>query len=132
MITLLADHNIAGLARLLVGTLQSLGWSELLEIRLLTFADVGLAPDSVDREVWKWAQELHALLLTDNRNNDGPDSLEQTLIEEIAPDSLPVITVGSAERLRKDSAYRNACAERLVDIAVNMERYMGTPRVYIP
>lgn len=132
MITLLADHNITGLARLLVGTLQSLGWSELLEIRLLTFADVGLAPDSVDREVWRKAQELHVLLLTDNRNNEGPDSLEQTLIEEIAPDSFPVITVGSAERLRKDSTYRSACAERLVDIAIQIERYLGTPRLYIP
>lgn len=103
-----------------------------MEIRLLTFADVGLAPDSVDREVWRKAQELHVLLLTDNRNNEGPDSLEQTLIEEIAPDSFPVITVGSAERLRKDSTYRSACAERLVDIAIQIERYLSTPRLYIP
>ncbi len=132
MTTLLADHNIAGLARLLMGTLQSLGWLELLDVRLLTFADAGLAPESTDREVWRRAQELQAFLLTDNRNNDGPDSLEQTLIEEIAPESYPVITVGSTERLRRDTTYRTACAERLVDVVVNRERYFGTPRLYIP
>jgi hypothetical protein len=71
-------------------------------------------------------------LLTDNRNNDGPDSLEQTLLDEDTSACLPVLTVGSADRLRRDTVYRTACAERVVEILVDIERYVGTPRLYIP
>lgn len=132
MITLLADHNIEGHARLLMGTLQALGWVDLFELRLATLEDIGLAPDSSDREVWRRAQAQGMLLLTDNRNNDGPDSLEQTLLDEQPTLSLPVLTVGSAERLRADSNYRHACAEPVVEILIDLDRYMGTPRLYIP
>jgi hypothetical protein len=66
-----------------------------------------------------------------NCNNDGPDSLEQTLLDELAPTTLPVLTVGNAERLRKDHAYRNACAEQLAEIVADLEFYTGIPRIYI-
>ena len=132
MITLLADHNLEGHARLLLGTLQMMGWVELLELRLATFAELGLAQDNSDREVWRRSQELGMLPLTDNRNNEGSDSLEQTLLDEFSPASLPVLTVGSSERLRADRHYRQACAERMVEILVDLDRYMGTPRLYIP
>ena len=72
------------------------------------------------------------LLLTDNRNNDGPDSLEQTILDDVTSTSLPVLTVSNAERLRKDQGYRSACAERLVEILVDLDRYRGVPRLYIP
>ena len=132
MTTILADHNIVGQARLLLGTMEALGWANLLNLRLTTFGAVGLAPDSSDREVWRRAQELGMLLLTDNRNNDSPDSLEQTLLEELTAASLPVLSVGNAERLRKDHTYRNACAEQLAEIVADLERYTGIPRIYIP
>jgi hypothetical protein len=129
---LLADHNIEGQARLLFGALTALGWVELLDLRLITFADVGLSDDSSDRAVWRQAQQLGMILLTDNRNNDGPDSLEQTLRDERTDISLPVLTVGNAERLRKDREYRNACAARIVEIVVALDRHLGTPRLFIP
>lgn len=132
MIALLADHNLEGHARLLLGTLEALGWVELLDLRLATFAEIGLAQDATDRDVWRRAQELGMLLITDNRNREGPDSLEQTLRDEHSPQCLPVLTVGNAERLRTDRHYRHACAERLVEILVDLERYVGTPRLYIP
>jgi hypothetical protein len=72
-----------------------------------------------------------SLPLTDNCNNDGPNSLEQTLLDEPAPTSLLVLTVGNAERLRKDHAYRNACAEQLAEIVADVELYTGIPRIYI-
>lgn len=114
MIALLADHNIEGHAKLLLSTLQSLGWVDLLELRLTLFSEVGLAHNSSDREVWHRAQNLGMLLLTDNRNNDGPGSLEQTILDDATSMSLPVVTVSNAERLRKDQGYRSACAEALV------------------
>jgi hypothetical protein len=132
VITLLADHNIEGHARLLLGTLQALGWVDLLELRLATLEEIGLPPDSSDREVWRRAQALSMLLLTDNRNNDGPDSLEQTLLDEQFPMSPPVLTMGNAERLRADSSYRHACAERVVEILIDLDRYVGLSRLYIP
>ncbi len=132
MIVLLADHNLEGHARLLFGTLQAMGWADLLDLRLATFAETGLAQDSTDREVWRRVQDRDMLLLTDNRNNEGPDSLEQTLRDEQSPASVPVLTVGNAERLMADRHYRHACAERLAEILVDLERYVGTPRLFIP
>lgn len=68
MITLLADLNIQRQAKLVLGTLQMLGWVELLELRLDVFTEAGLARTSTDRELWHRAQELGMLLITDNRN----------------------------------------------------------------
>ena len=71
------------------------------------------------------------LLLTDNRSMSGEDSLEQTLREENTPDSLPVLTVGSTDRL-DEQAYREQCADRLVEIVIDLEYYLGTRRLFIP
>lgn len=89
MSVLLADHNIEGQARLLFGALTALGWVELLDLKLVTFADVGLSDDSSDRAVWRQAQHFDMLLLTNNRDKEGPDSLEQTLRDELTSASLP-------------------------------------------
>jgi len=40
--TILVDHNMKGQALLLWGTLAAEGWFDLLSLRLVTFADVGL------------------------------------------------------------------------------------------
>ena len=107
------------------------GWLKLLDIPMQTFADVGLPRDSTDREVWRFAQKNQYILLTANRNNEGEDSLEQTILGENTPTSLPVITVGALDRM-KESAYRERCAEKVVDIFMNVENYLGVGRVYIP
>jgi len=91
--TLLADHNIEGHARLLLGTLQSLGLADVLHVHVATLAEVGLSESSPDREVWRRAQELGMVLLTANRRKREQDSLEQTLREEHSPQSLPVLTI---------------------------------------
>jgi predicted nuclease of predicted toxin-antitoxin system len=48
-------------------------------MRLARFVDVGLPYDSTDREVWRFAQANQLLLLTNNRNMEGLESLEQTI-----------------------------------------------------
>jgi len=58
-------------------------------------------------------------------------SLEQTIREENTATSLPVITVGSPNRLDEKS-YREACGVRLVEVAVDLENYRGAGRIYIP
>lgn len=127
----LLDHHLKKQGILLWATMGSEGWLKLLDIPMLTFEDVGLPIDSRDRDVWRFAQEKQLILLTGNRNKDGSDSLEQTIRNENTPDSLPVVTIGITDRL-EERAYREQCAERLVEIILNIENYLGAGRIFIP
>jgi hypothetical protein len=131
MITVLVDHNMEGQAILLWGALAAEGWLDLVPLRLLTFGEVGLPFDSDDRTVWRFVQAQRMLLLTDNRSMKGPDSLEQTIREEPTSTTLPVITIGSLDRL-DEQAYRERCATRLVEIALDLDAYVGVTRLFIP
>jgi hypothetical protein len=71
-------------------------------------------------------------LLTANRSMKGKDSLEQVIREENTPNSLPVITIGNADRLLNDWEYREFCVERLIEIVLNINAYMGVNRLFIP
>jgi hypothetical protein len=131
MTTILVDHNMEGDAALLWGTIAGDGWLEIVPMRIVTFADVNLPVDSSDRVVWGFAQEHRMLLLTDNRNMKGDDSLEQTIREGVTADSLPIITIGSLDRI-DESEYRQLCANRLVEIVVDLDCYLGYSRLFIP
>ena len=57
---------------------QSDAWAEFwkaLGLVLRRFDDVGLAPTASDVEVWKRCQTEQLILITDNRNDDSPESL---------------------------------------------------------
>ena len=86
MRTVLADHDIEGLAELLWGILAQEGWLTLIPLELLYFQRVGLPIDSQDREIWRFAQTHHLVLLIANRNMEGEHSLEQTLRDESKED----------------------------------------------
>jgi hypothetical protein len=131
VITILADHNIEGQAIALWGTLSAEGWLELVPLRLITFAQAGLPPESSDREAWRFAQRHGMLLLTSNRRMRDADALEQTIREENAAYSFPVLTIGSVKRMI-EKPYRERCAVRLLEIALDLETYMGTGRIFIP
>ena len=131
MITLLTDHDIEGHAELLWGAVAATGWLELFSAQLVCFADVGLPQNSTDRSVWRFAQSQQMILITNNRNLEDQDSLEQTLREENTPDALPVITIGKIDRLT-DRAYRSACVERLLELLIYLDDYRGVGRIYIP
>lgn len=131
MIAILVDHNLEGQAILLWGMLAADGWLELVPLRLVTFADAGLPFDSSDRMVWRFAQTHQMLLLTDNRSRKGADSLEQTLREENTATSLPVLTIGSAQRMAERD-YRQRCATRLIEIVLDLDLYRAASRLFIP
>ncbi|WP_333465946.1 ACP S-malonyltransferase [Microcoleus sp. T3_B1] len=103
----LIDHNLGGHAEILLGNIASQGWLNLLPIRLVTFKQMNLSLDSNDRVVWRLAQANQMILLTANRSMRGEDSLEQVIREENTVDSLPVITIGDADRFLADRVYRN-------------------------
>ena len=131
MSTILVDHDIEGQVLILWGALAAEGWLEICPLEAVTFVQAGLPVDSNDRTVWRFAQAHNMILLTHNRNMNDADSLEQTLREENTPTSLPVITLGRAERLR-DRAYRERCVVRLIEIGLEIEQYLGTGRIFIP
>ncbi len=131
MITLLVDHNFEGHAIRLWDTLVTEGWLELFPIQIVMFADIGLAINSNDREVWRFAQAHQMLLVTNNRNMKGENSLTQTLREENSFSSLPVLTIGKLDRL-SEKEYRQQCVSRLVEILLDLDNYLGTARVFIP
>jgi hypothetical protein len=56
-------------------------------------ADSGLQLDASDRAVWEACQREHVILLTANRNEAGPDSLQATIQQYSTPASLPVFTL---------------------------------------
>lgn len=99
MTTILVDCNMEGQARLLWSTIADEGWLELAPLRLVTFADVGLPANSPDRVVWRLTQARRLLLLTNNRNARGEDSLGQVIREETTATSLPVLTIGRMEHI---------------------------------
>ena len=131
MTTILIDHDIEGQALVLWGTLAAEGWLTLLPIQLVTFAQIGLPVDSSDRLVWRTAQAQGMMLLTHNRNMKGEDSLEQAIREDNTPTALPVVTIGRIDHIRERS-YRERCAVRLVEIGLDIEKYLGTGRIFIP
>ncbi|WP_017743059.1 hypothetical protein [Scytonema hofmannii] len=87
----LIDHNIEGQALVLLGSITTGGWLDLLPIRFVTFEEVQLPINSNDRMVWRFAQQNRMILLTANRSMKGKDSLEQVIREESSSTSLPVV-----------------------------------------
>ena len=103
-----------------------------MPIRFLMLEEVGLSIDSSDRTVWRVAQKNQMILLTANRSMRDEDSLEQVMREENTPSSLPVVTIGNADRVLNDANYRDRCVERIVEIAIYTANYLGARRVFIP
>lgn len=128
---LLVDHDIEGYAALLWGSLLAEGWLELVEIEFVMMYRVGLPSDSKDRTVWRYAQDHRLVLLTNNRNMEDELSLEHTIRQENTVESMPVLTLSDAQRL-DDRFYRERCGERLAEIALDLKKYLGVGRIYIP
>ena len=52
--------------------------------------------------------------------------------EENTPTAFPVVTISNANRILNDPEYRDHCAERLVEIVLYIDNYLGTRRIFIP
>ena len=128
----LIDHNLRGHAVVLLGSLTASGWLDLVPIRFVLFEEVGLSIDSDDRVVWRFAQLNEMILLTANRTMKGKNSLEKVMREENTIASLPVVTIGSIDRLLTELDYRERCVNRLVEIVVDIDEYRGARRIFIP
>ena len=127
----LIDHNIEGQSLILFGSITSEGWLETLPIRFISFDEAELPITSSDRVVWRFAQKNQMILLTANRSMKGEDSLEQVIREECLPTSLPVVTLANIDRII-EREYREECVDRLIEIALYLDNYLGVNRLFIP
>jgi hypothetical protein len=132
---ILADINIQGQVDILRLILEGEYWAELwrdLSLRVYYFADVGLDADTPDAVIWRLCQQQELILITANRNEDGPDSLETTIKNENTARSLPVLTLADAEGIRRGRSYAERVVEQLLDYLMNIDNCRGAGRLYLP
>ena len=135
MLTILLDENIDGYCEYLSRFVFSPTWnsvSSLLDVRLVTFDDVGLVNGVVDEQIWQFCQQQQYYLLTDNRNQDKPDSLEAMIQTRNLPSSLPVFTISDIQRFRSDRDYGEALVAKLLEYLMDADNLYGTGRLYLP
>lgn len=131
----LADANIVGHVDLVMAIVRAEGWIDLWEelaIRYASFRDVGLDTDATDAAIWQLCQRDQYVLVTSNRNEDDPDSLESTIRSQNTAESLPVLTIADAERLRYSRDYVQQVAESLLAALIDIDALRGTGRLYLP
>ena len=135
---LLADVNVQGHVRYLRQQLETLGlWVFLadLNLELATFPDLSLPQNLDDRSLWNYCQQQDWVLFTENRNDDGPDSLHVTLADSWQAGHLPVLTLANKGKFYHSRKYAeqvaSAVAEVLFGIAVDGQ-YRDQPRIYVP
>jgi hypothetical protein len=132
---ILVDVNIQGQMELVGHVLRSPEWSEVwssLRLPLLTFADIGLANNTKDLEIWRHCQARQWVLVTANRNYEGPDSLEEAIRTLNTPECLPIFTLADPDELLRSRSYRERVAVRLLEYLLEIDRFLGTGRIYLP
>ncbi|TVS21200.1 MAG: ACP S-malonyltransferase [Planctomycetaceae bacterium] len=135
MIRIMCDQDVLGLGRAVLARCRRPDWKPVwdeLAIEVFTFADLRLDVGATDAEIWTACQTNQVVLLTGNRNAEGPDSLEMTIRKRNAPDSLPILTFADLRRLKHDRAYQELVAEGLLEKLIDLDALRGTGRIYLP
>lgn len=132
---ILADINVGKQRRALLRIWTSDTWRDFwdaLGLRFFRFSRLGLSYDSPDSLIWRACQREQLILITANRNDDGPDSLGTTIRNENQPDSLPVVTIADAKRVLRDRDYAERVAVSVLDDLMRIDEVRGTGRLYVP
>ncbi len=135
MLRIMSDNDVQGHVSRLMDICQSATWAELwrdLECVLCTFEDLSLRADASDTTIWQTCQDNEVLLITGNRNAEGPESLEVTIGQRNTADCLPVLTLADPDRIGRDVQYTGLVVERLFDILIDVDVLRGTGRLYLP
>ncbi len=72
------------------------------------------------------------MLLTANRNHDGPTSLEATIHQRNNDQSYPVVTISDPQRFGLVRSYTEEAAIRLLEVLLDINNYRGCGTIYIP
>lgn len=124
MPSLLADGNVEGHLQALVYVLESPSWQELwadLDVEIITFDQLNLSKDVSDVVLWRSCQQRDVVLITGNRNDEGPESLEAAIRSENTDSCLPVLTISDPARIFTDRLYAEHVAERLLETLLDIE-----------
>jgi hypothetical protein len=132
---LLVDVGLQWHRLVLKGLFQQPTRSDLwqyLACDMPAFESLSLAPDSSDLAVWQTCQRHQLVLLTANRNEKGVHSLEWTIRTMNQSDSLPVLTLASEPRFISETEYKHRVADKILEYLFDMDRYLGTGRLWVP
>jgi hypothetical protein len=132
---ILADINVGRQRRAILAIWSSAYWRDIwlgLGLVVESFQGLGLPFGASDAVIWSTCQKEQLVLITGNRNKDGPDSLEAVIRDENQPDSLPVVTIADTERVFQDWSYAEQVAERLLDYLIRIDELRGSGRLYVP
>ena len=135
---LLADVNVEGHLQYLRRLLESRDlWTILAEfnLHLVTFGDLQFPRDLDDRTLWNRCQQDGWVLFTENRNDDGPDSLVATLSDSWRTGDLPVLTLSNKAKFEHDRGYAERVAETVADLLFGIaaeEQYRDQSRIFVP
>lgn len=132
---ILSDVCIEAQARIIVAILTGPFWQDMwvsLQLHYRTFRELGLATDAVDVDIWELCQREQLVLLTANRNQDGPDSLEATIRARNLPTSLPVFTIADSEAIFHSRSYAERVAEHMLDALLTIDNLRGAGRIWLP
>jgi hypothetical protein len=135
MPAIMADHDIEGQMQVLLRLLTSAEWHALwtdLAVRVESFASLGVPINIPDSTLWQLCQTQQIILITGNRNEEGPASLEATIQQANTLTSLPVLTLSEPQRMLSSRAYAHRVVERLVEYLIDVENLRGTGRLYLP
>ena len=88
--------------------------------------------ESRDSLIWETCQKEELVLITENRNDDDPDSLESTIQARNTATSLPVFTIANIPHLRTSREYADRIIESLLDALLRIDALRGTGRLYPP
>jgi len=131
----MSDNDVEGQFVALVHIFTGETWKELwawLACPVHTFESMGLSRQAKDRDVWLECQKREVILVTGNRTQEGPDSLEATLRTLNTLRSLPVFTLGDAQRIMHSREYAEQAAERMLEFLQDIETHRGAGRLYVP
>jgi hypothetical protein len=134
MLGILSDHNIEGHFRALVAIWEAEPWRDIwkeLGLTVESFSSIGLSSDVSDSTLWFACQAREIVLITANRNDDGPDSLEATISRYNQESSWPVLTLANPLRFSQDRQYAEEVAERALDYLLEIDNYRGAGRIFV-
>ena len=135
MPAIMADHDVEGDFDIVLRTLMSEEWRELwkeLNYGVESFRSLGISDNTSDVDLWRLCQERQVILITGNRNREGPNSLQYAIEQLNTPTCLPVLTIGVPGRAIRSQAYLRRLVARLMEYLIDIEGIRGAGRLYLP
>jgi hypothetical protein len=135
MASIMADHNVEGHFEVLLRLWTSEAWRsfwESLELEIESFEHLGLPHNTSDRDLWQVCQQRDIVLLTANRNDEGPESLEAAIRTLNDAASLPVLTIADPESVLTSRDYAERVAIQVLEYLLELDNFRGVGRLYVP